>query len=92
MLVNSLGKWFTTNAYNFSCYSPLHKSLHDIDENIKRREIIKKHFTVEMNKHSPCCFLYYHGIYVSAWLRGNKFAARWTLQAAVNMYIVMGGK
>lgn len=46
----------------------------------------------EMNKHSPCCFLYYHGIYVSAWMRGNKLAARWILQAAVSMYIHMGGK
>lgn len=42
MLVQHNGKWFTTNAYNFSEHSPLHKSLFDIDTDTKRREIIKE--------------------------------------------------
>jgi len=92
MLVNSSGNWFTTNAYNFGRCSPQYKSLHDIDEDMKRREIIKKHFTIETSKHSPCCFLYYHNIYVSAWTKGDRLEARWVLQAAVSMYIHMGGE
>ena len=92
MLVNSNGHWFTANAYNFGSCSPQYKSLHDIDEDIKRREIIKKHFTVETSMNSPCCFLYYHDRFISAWSKWNRLEAHWVIKAAVNMYIVMGGK
>ena len=92
MLVNSLGHWFTANAYAFGRCSPQGKSLHDIDEDIIRREIIKKHFTVVVGKNGPNCYLYYDGTYVSAWSKGNTFEAYCVIQAAVSMYISMGGK
>lgn len=92
MLVNDNGRWFTTNAYHFGHLSPGRRSLFDIDNDMKRREIIKKHFTVEADKGSSCCFLMYHGTFISAWSKGNRFAAHHVIQAAVNTYIAMGGK
>lgn len=92
MLIKDNKHWHTTNAYNFSAHSPLHKSLFDIEQDTKRREIIKKHFVVETDKSDACCFLTYHGRYISAWNKGDGLEAYYVIQAAVNMYTNMGGK
>ena len=92
MLIKDGRHWRTTNAYNFSKHSPLHKSLFDIEQDTKRREIIKKHFVIKTDKSNVCCFLTYHGRYISAWSKGDCLEAHYVIQAAVNMYIAMGGK
>jgi len=92
MLYNCEGRWFTTNAYNFGRLSPDGRSLFEIDDAMRRREMFKKHFDVEVSGDSHCCFLYYHGQYISAWSKGDKFEAGRVIQAAVNTYIAAGGK
>lgn len=92
MLVRDGNHWYTTNVYNFSKYSPLYKSLFDIEQDTKRREIIKNHFVVETDKSDACCFLTYRSRYMSAWSKGDCLEAHNVLQAAVNMYMAMGGK
>lgn len=92
MLVQHNGNWFTTNAYNFDLLSPDYRSLFSIDRDMERREIIKKNFVISAEKSNSCCFLYYNDRFISAWSKGNSFEAHSVLQAAVNMYIAMGGK
>lgn len=92
MLLNDNGYWFTANAYNFDHLSPDRRSLVTIDRDMRRREIFKKYFVVEASKDRLCCFLYYQGTFISAWSKGDKFEARRVIQAAVNMYLSMGGK
>ena len=84
MLVKGINGWYTTN--------PDTESLLLLEQRQKQRRLIKEHFEVRCEGY--VCNLYFHGRYVSSWLRGgeSKYRAAMILSAVATMYRFMGGK